>query len=113
MANATLNNVRVERIFGQDDQGAAVTEEIEITSGKRKGETFKRRWTLWSKGREPFEFDEGDILLTVTGELGTKISEWEDKKDGETRRTVDHTINDAVVTGASVTGGDEDEEYFS
>ena len=108
MAFATLKNVTVNRVFGQSDQGASVYESFEITSGKRKGETGRAYFTLWSKDREPFEFDEGDVIPEVSGRLSVTLREYE--KDGETKYTADATINDAVVKGSISSQDDEDED---
>lgn len=109
MATITIKDATVAKIFGQSYQGASVYEVIEITSGKRKGETFKRYYTLWSKGREPFEFDENDVV-TVTGEMSVQVEEYEDKNTGEVKHSAKVTVNDAVVLGSEGADHDDDED---
>lgn len=108
MAFATLNNVVINRVFGANAQGASVYEEFEIKSGKRKGEKGRAYFTLWNKGGEPFEFDEGDVVPEVSGRLSVTLRDYE--KDGETKYSADATLNDVTYSGSSV-DGDEDEGF--
>lgn len=107
MATVTIDRATVVRVFGQSDQGASVYEEVEIKSGKRKGETIRVYYTLWSKGREPFEFDESDVIEGITGNLSVSLDTYEDRETGETKYVARTTVNDAVV--GAVDSGDPDD----
>lgn len=117
MATATLKNVTVNKVFGASYQGASVYEEFEFTArrgpNKGKKQTGKQYYTLWNKGGEPFEFDEGDVLGEVTGRLSATVDEYEDKETGETKHSAKITLNDVEVAGQSSGSGDagEDEDW--
>lgn len=117
MATATLKNVTVNKVFGASYQGASVYEEFEFTArrgaNKGKKQTGKQYYTLWNKGGEPFEFDEGDVLGEVTGRLSATVDEYEDKETGETKHSAKITLNDVEVAGHSNGSDDagEDEDW--
>lgn len=112
MAQVTIERAVVSRIFGRDDQGASVYEEKTIPSGKRKGETIKVFYTLWNKGREPFMFDEGDVIENISGELSVTLDSYEDKETGDTKYVARTTVNDAVCGSVSSAGDDYDEDSW-
>lgn len=119
-ATINLENVTVDRIFGQAEQGVQVYDEITIERGKRKGEQIKIYYTAWSDGGEPWShpsgepLDEGDVV-TISGSASAKIDEWDDKKEVDEngdplkRRRASIVVNDAFILDSD-SGVDEEDE---
>lgn len=113
MAIATLYNLTVQRVFGANDQGASAYAEVTIERGANKGEKFKQYFTLWAVHGESFEFDEGDVIKSVTGNLSSKVETYTQKDTGEEKTISAVAINDAEVVlegGGSGYADDEEDE---
>jgi hypothetical protein len=94
MAKIELTNVEVARV-NRNGFGVQVVEARESN-----GKTFKQRYTLWFT--EPHGLGEGDVV-SVNGILGAKVGEpWTDK-EGNTRQSVELSVNFPKLT----TGGAE------
>lgn len=104
-----IYDATVVRVFGKDDQGATVKTSKYMDSGKFKGETLDTYYTLWSKGREPFEFDQGDVVSHISGEVSANHNKYQNK-DGEEACNAQLVVNNAVVAGGVSEYEDEDED---
>ena len=84
MALIKLKNVTVGRI-NRNGYGVQVVESNDV-----KGKTYTQRYTVWFT--EPHGLAEGDVV-SVSGFLGAKIGEpWTDK-EGNTRQSVELSVN--------------------
>lgn len=87
MAIANLRNATVQRVFF-NGKGVALYESYES-----RGERRKSYYTAWFETAP--NVSEGDVLANVSGLLQVKEREYE--KDGQTRRTIDVSLNSAHI----------------
>lgn len=84
MAIVNLKDVTVYAVFSK---GFRVIEE-----STKDGKTYTQRFTVWSEG---IGVAEGDVV-SLSGFLSAKVSEW--TKDGETRHSVELSLNSPRLT---------------
>jgi len=68
------------------DRGFTLLETIRLFDGR----TFEKKWKVWAIPTPEFS-----SFIEVTGELSTKINEYE--MGGETRRNIDLNVNNPIV----------------
>lgn len=83
--------------IGWEGKRVSVWETYEIIINNQTYEK-KRLWTIW------FDRDQNlikDIEITLTGQLSTKMGEY-DAKDGTKKTVVEHSLNNAEITWRGV-----------
>jgi hypothetical protein len=80
--------IKVEGIVDKPlgDRGFILLETIRLNDGR----TFDKKWKVWAIPAPEFS-----SFVEITGELSTKINEYE--MGGETRRNIDLNVNNPVV----------------
>lgn len=92
MATATVKG-KITRVF-HNGTGAELTESYTV-----RGEEMKKRWSCWFESAHGLT--EG-AEVEISGLHSDKVDAWE-TKDGETRHTVQRSLNKARVAGSSAT----------
>jgi hypothetical protein len=80
--------IKIEGIVDKPlgDRGFILLETIRLNDGR----TFDKKWKVWA-----IPAPEYSSFIEVTGELSTKINEYE--MGGETRRNIDLNVNNPIV----------------
>jgi len=80
--------IKIEGIVDKPlgDRGFILLETIRLNDGR----TFDKKWKVWA-----IPVPEYSSFIEVTGELTTKINEYE--MGGETKRSIDLNVNNPVV----------------
>jgi hypothetical protein len=80
--------IKIEGIVDKPlgDKGFIVLETIRLNDGR----TFDKKWKVWA-----IPLPEYSSFVEVTGELSTKINEYE--IGGETKRSIDLNVNNPVI----------------
>lgn len=98
MAIVQLKNVKVYATFSK---GFRVIEE----SKGRDGKDYSTRWTVWS---DTLGVAEGDVV-SLSGFLSAKVNEW--SKDGETRHSVELSLNSPRLAGNTPETASQGEQW--
>jgi hypothetical protein len=100
-----MAHIRIEGIVDKPlgDRGFILLETIRLNDGR----TFDKKWKVWA-----IPAPEYSAFVEVTGELSTKINEYE--MGGETKRNIDLNVNNPVVKvlrGPEVASPDVNNEW--
>jgi len=85
---------KVSKVFGASGQGLSLIESYKAASG----EDYNRTWTIWFAVSHNLVADQ---VVTVYGQLSTKIEDYEDR-NGQPARKVKLDINNAQVDAPQV-----------
>lgn len=91
MAKIVVENATVERVF-HTQNGSTGVALVETYTPKGGGESRRSWFTAWFQQDPRLEVGQ---VVSVSGFHGAKMREYE--KDGETRRSVDVSVNSARV----------------
>lgn len=89
MAKVTITGIIKNNSKGN---GFSVLEDYTVIIGDTKN-VWQRRWQVWAKDQLGLIDDE---RVTIEGELGTKIDEYQNR-NGDMKQAVSHSINNPVL----------------